>query len=189
MAILLWRSFFPAYMHKKGEDLATKEDIAEITNEVERVKSLYREQRQELEHRNTRFLEDLRSTQQLRMAAIEKRLHTHQHAFTLWRKLVSSAFSDDVVSVVMECQDFWNRNCLYLSPAAREAFQDAYFAAKDHRQFVEARMPGNEVRENWLLIIKAGEAIVSGVELPTLGEREAQDIRDEQTRPSQSDAS
>ncbi|HYM23988.1 MAG TPA: hypothetical protein VEU08_12305 [Vicinamibacterales bacterium] len=31
------RSFFPAYLSEKGKNLATKEDIAEITNKVEQV--------------------------------------------------------------------------------------------------------------------------------------------------------
>src|SRR5438477_13195707 len=114
---LFIRSFFPSYMGKKAENLATKEDIAAITNEVERVKSFYSNELKQLEHRHERLLEEVRAKQQLRMVAVEKRLETHQQAYILWRRLVSTAFSDDIVSVVVECQDFWNRNCLYLSPA------------------------------------------------------------------------
>jgi hypothetical protein len=43
VALLLWRSFFPAYVGEKGKNLATKEDIAEITRKVEEVKLVFAE--------------------------------------------------------------------------------------------------------------------------------------------------
>lgn len=57
--ILLWRSYFPAYASEKGKNLATKEDIAAITQEVENVKSLYASQLKQLEHQNQILLEEL----------------------------------------------------------------------------------------------------------------------------------
>jgi hypothetical protein len=188
VAVLVWRSFLPAYLGKKGENLATKEDIAAITNEVERVKSFYAKELKQLEHWHERLLEELRWKQQLRMAAVEKRLEVHQHAYMLWRKLRSKLYSDDINSIVLECQEWWRSNCLYLAPAAREAFRLAYSLAADHRNLV-ARGPasGVDAKENFEIIMKAGEAIVSGVELPTLGEREAEDATDKMTGPSQSD--
>lgn len=38
---LLVKAYLPAYFSKKGENLATKEDIGEITEQVERIKTLY----------------------------------------------------------------------------------------------------------------------------------------------------
>src|SRR5581483_12277242 len=87
VVILLWRSFFPAYMSEKGKNLATKEDVADITQKVEEVKSFYASQLQDLQHKNDLLLEQLRSRQQLRMAALEKRLQAHQDAYMLWNKL------------------------------------------------------------------------------------------------------
>jgi len=115
------------------------------------------------------FLEGLRSKQQLRMAALEKRLEAHQQAFTFWRKLMFEANSRAVITTVNDCQEWWERNCLYLSSDARAAFRQAYFAAADHPSFLAGT--GGAIR-------KAGEAIVSGVELSTLGEREAEDVTD-----------
>lgn len=40
----LLNSFFPKYFGKKGENLATKEDISEITNKIETVKHDYAHQ-------------------------------------------------------------------------------------------------------------------------------------------------
>ena len=55
----LLKSFIPSYFSKKAENLATREDIAKITHEVERVRSQY-----------SVLLEEVRTKQQLRMAAV-----------------------------------------------------------------------------------------------------------------------
>ena len=96
---VLWlvvRSFFPSYLGEKGKNLATKEDIAGITQKVEEVKETYAKRLKELEHQNAIVLEQLRSHEQLRLVAVERRLTAHQEAFTLWRRLVAAAHSDDV---------------------------------------------------------------------------------------------
>lgn len=172
VGILVWRSFFSGYGRKKGENLATQEDIRAITHEVEGVKALYEQQ-----------LEWLRSKQQLRMAALEKRLAAHQEAYTRWRELMSKASSSDEKDVIIycqQCEEWWKRNCLYLGREAREAFRQASFAAKDHPRL---RAEGGgftsaEVTENFDIIRKAGVEIVSGAELPSLGELEAEDVTD-----------
>ena len=41
---LFVKSFFPTYFRKKGENLATKEDISEITDKIESVKNDYANQ-------------------------------------------------------------------------------------------------------------------------------------------------
>ena len=171
--VLLIRSFLPAYFSEKGKNLATREDIAKITDEIESVKTDYAAKLKLLEHQNSLLLEELRGRHQLRMAAIEKRLEVHQHAFTLWRRLLSTVHSEEVNAVVTECQYWWDRNCLYLNPQAREAFNGAFFAAHMHKGLLQDRSNRKAVQENWAVIMRAGELIVSGVELPTLGEREA----------------
>jgi hypothetical protein len=189
IAILLWRSFFPAYFSEKGKNLATKEDIAKITHEVEKVRSLYASQLQDLQHRNELLLEQVRSRQQLRMAALEKRLQAHQEAYVLWRKLMSNLSSADL-AVIMECQQWWISHCLYLDPAAREAFLQAYSAAATSRHLIA---PGSgataaDIRTQAQIVMKAGEAIVKGVELPPLGELETRDVTEKTTRDIQKDA-
>ena len=39
---LFIKNFFPSYMDKKGENLATKEDIAEITRRTEEVQKEFK---------------------------------------------------------------------------------------------------------------------------------------------------
>lgn len=174
VVLLLWRSFFPSYLSEKGKNLATKEDIAAITKQVEDVKELYLRRLKELEHQNALVLEQLRSQQQLRLAAVERRLEAHQVAFTLWRRLVGAAHSEDVHPLVLECQDWWEKNCLYLGPEARDSFNRAYFAAASHRELTRARVDAEKVKANWALLMKAGDDIVVGVQLPSLGSRESE---------------
>lgn len=180
IALLLWRSFLPAYTSEKGKNLATKQDIEAITHKIESVRSFYANGLKQLDHRHERLLEELRSKQQLRMAAAEKRLEAHQRGYALWRKLRSNLYSNEIHSVVLECQEWWINSCLYLTPEAREAFRLAYSFAGDHRSLLArgSGVSGADVRENYQMIMKAGDAIVSDVGLPTLGEREAEDVMD-----------
>jgi hypothetical protein len=58
---LLLKSFLPSYFSEKGKNLATKEDVASITDKVESVKTDY-----------AKVLEELRSNNQLKLAEIER---------------------------------------------------------------------------------------------------------------------
>ena len=69
-------AYFGTYLREKGKNLATKEDLAELTRIVEAIKN---------EH--AKELEVVKGRQQLRMAALDKRLQAHQEAFALWRRL------------------------------------------------------------------------------------------------------
>jgi hypothetical protein len=57
----LMKSYIPAYLSEKGKNLATKEDIAAITEEMEAVKSGY-----------AKILEEVRVSNQLKISAIER---------------------------------------------------------------------------------------------------------------------
>ncbi len=98
------------YFTKKAENLATKEDVASITDQVELVKSQY-----------SVILENIKAKNQLRLAALDKRLQAHQEAFTLWRELFSAIHSPDIGKAVINCQEWWGKNCIYLEPEVREA--------------------------------------------------------------------
>jgi len=150
---------------ERGKNLATKEDIGRITSIVEEIKSQHAAE-----------LEAMKSRNQLRVAAIDKRLQAHQEAFALWRKIFVSAHESNIGDVVRECQDWWNRNCLYLEPEARQAFSSAYWAASRHRQYLDANGQregmANIITTNWEKIENAGEVLVKAVSLPGLTEGE-----------------
>jgi hypothetical protein len=113
----------------------------------------------------------------LRLAALDRRLQAHQEAFALWRKLVANTHKEQGIGeVVIECQSWWEKNCLYLDPESREAFYRSYNAAFHHHELVESRENSEAVKSNWREIMRAGETIVRGVALPTIGELEAKVI-------------
>lgn len=177
MVFLFLKSFLPSYLSEKAKNLATKEDVEVITDKIERVRGQYAENLQNLIHQNLLLIEEMRGRQQLRLAAVDKRLQAHQEAFSLWRKLVASVHKDPVWEVVLECQEWWDNNCLYLGPEARAAFNTAYRCASNHQEYLKDRSNPQLVKDNWKDIVDAGEAIVKSAELPSLGEKEANIIQ------------
>lgn len=110
---------------------------------------------------------------QLRIAALEKRLETHQHAYALWRKLLfADKRNNEIYDAVMECQAWWENNCLYLSASAREAFLKAYQSASDHADLLAAHADAELVKAARRDVESAGKFIVEGVNLPPISELE-----------------
>lgn len=102
-----------------------------------------------------------------KLAAIEKRLAAHQEAYTLWCELSRVLHKQDERSpVVLKCQDWWEKNCLYLDAESRERFRQAYvlaFTYEDHKAEGKARETFDEIME-------AGRAVVRGIGLPPVCE-------------------
>ena len=74
----------------------------------------------------------------------------------------------------MECQDWWNNNCLYLDEEARQAFYASYSSAVDHQELVKA-LPRDAalvqtIRQNMDRIRAAGDKLVRGAALPPLAD-------------------
>jgi hypothetical protein len=155
--------FMPAYLGQKGRNLATKEDIAEITKKIEGVKLQFAE-----------VLEDRKAAHQMRMAALDRRLEAHQEAFALWRELVAMVYSPEIGAIVLKCQDWWDKNCLYLEPDVRQAFIQSYTAAHSHRTLVDARPKPDVVTEHWDRVMRVGDLILAAVQLPALTSVEKQ---------------
>ncbi|MBT2333649.1 hypothetical protein J7E49_06990 [Variovorax paradoxus] len=160
---LIVRHHLASYLTEKGKNLATKEDVAEITREVEGVKIGY-----------AMISEHFKAEHQLRIAALDKRLQAAQEAYTLWRQLVEKAHGEDAGWAVLECQGWWDQNCLYLDEAARDAFSQSIFSAGGHRGLLKSRASAELVKENWNDVIAAGDIIVRSVALPGLTTMEKQ---------------
>ena len=156
--------FLRPYLARKGENLATKQDIEHLTRAQEGVKSEF-----------NLLLEMQRSEAQLRLAVVEGRFQAHQEAHSLWIKLVGNVHSDDIGKVVMECQSWWVENSLYLDPDARKAFRSALFAANNNRDFLVGPRDAEHIKlinDNWREIMEAGAIIEAAVNLPSLAESE-----------------
>lgn len=163
IAWLFLKSYLSTYLSKKGENLATREDIAAITHEIEGVKTQY-----------ALLVEEGKAKHQLRMAALDRRLQAHQEAFSLWRELLGATHTEEVGKVVLKCQEWWENNCLYLEPKVRDAFVNAYSAAHSHNACVQGRVDENIVSENWSRITKFPNILFEAVQLPPLTEVERQ---------------
>jgi len=167
---LLLREFLPSYIREKGKNLATKEDIEAITRSVEAVKNDYSVLQEEIRNRN-----------QLRLAALDKRLEVHQNAFTLWRKMHNALHGETLMDAVVECQDFWTTSCLYLEPRVREAFSVAFHSAANHKSLLDLyrgrQGEGSELIEaSYARIIAPGDLIAQAVELPSFSDEEIEQL-------------
>ena len=110
---------------------------------------------------------------QLRMAALEKRLTTHQEAYTLWNELFWNIHNrDEVNTIAVKCQDWWYKNCLYLDPKTRKAFKKIIYTAS-----VFSSMDAGTKKKEYNEILKVGYLIVEGVKLPSIGEFESKKIQ------------
>ncbi len=115
MAISFCVGCFSSYFAKKGNNLADKEDIAAITKKVEEIRIQY-----------TTLVEEFKARHQLRMASIDRRLQTHQEAYTHWRELGWSRSDEERDEAANKCQNWLVNNCVYLEPKVRSAFIQAY---------------------------------------------------------------
>lgn len=156
IVVTLVISYFYSYLRKKGENLATKQDIGEITKTVEQIRS------------------NITGHQQLRMAALDRRLDIHQRAYKLWTELVSADIRNkgEIQAKSEECQNWWYENNLYLEPKVREAFKKAYMAAFHHPLFIEQRLSSEEIKDNWSKVHKLGKIIEEAITLPEITETE-----------------
>jgi hypothetical protein len=106
-------AFVGSFLSEKGKNLATRQDIERITHLVELTKA---EIQAQLTHK---------------YVAMEKRLQAHQEAYALARRLRASVLAQtSVLGLLQEMDDWFDRNALYLEPAARDAFWSAYGAAR-----------------------------------------------------------
>lgn len=155
-----------AYFAEKGKNRATKEDIAEITREVEKVKDVFNRQ-----------LEDLKANHQLRMVAAERRLQAHQDAFQRWHK-ISALLGRSMYALALEASNeldqWYQSNCVFLASSSRMAIQDSIHIA---RQMVEAarsydKEDISDAMQGWDAFVQIGDTLLKDVDLPGMSAQE-----------------
>ena len=165
-------AFLGSYLKKKAENVATKEDIEQITKKVEDIRTQYSQQ---LESHKA----SLQLSNQLKLTALDKRLQKHQEAYSLWRKLFFNLRNEEKIGQsIGECQKWWDKNCLYLADEARSAFHAAIFLAVDFRNL--SKKEPEQIEEWFMRIRAAGDKIIEAVNLPSLGEDEIKPINPEE---------
>lgn len=117
---------------------------------------------------------DANMKQQLRLAVLDKRMQVHQEAFAMWQRLrFTKRPTKESTQLILDCQEWWNNNCLYLSSDARVAFKKAYIAADYLSQPTDIQAGPEARKKDVEDLIRAGEIIVKGVYLPSIGEYES----------------
>src|SRR3990172_1153451 len=97
-----------------------------------------------------------------RLAAVDKRLQAHQEAFSRWIKIFWSVHDQEVVDLVLEAQDWWRQNCIYLDPRSRDMFRKFLINAHSFRL-----TEGAEDRKQLMAEFEqVGDFILEGVALP-----------------------
>jgi hypothetical protein len=163
VGLLLLKHYLPAYLTEKGKNLATKDDIAGITREVERVR-----------HEYNAILEELKARHQLRTASLDRRLQAHQEAFTQWRALIAGPSESG--EAVIACQAWWEKNCLYLEPNVRQAFVEAYTNAHLRAEFVRAHAESKYITGAWDKVMAFPNVLFDAIQLPPLTATETKAI-------------
>jgi len=110
LASILFKSYFPKYLEEKGKNLATKEDVEEITRKVESVKAeieenkLVFQRKYQLKHEaclDALSLIDAHLSHALQAAKdgdIIKQYATTEHARTVHNKLILSCEDNSILN-------------------------------------------------------------------------------------------
>jgi hypothetical protein len=120
--------------------------------------------------------------QQLRIAALDKRLQTAQEAYTLWLRLRLLPRIDEkqneklVFKVLQDCLQWWETHSLYLTAEARKAFKKAHNAAGDLAIARASKADWDEMKTLANDIDRAGRIIEESVYLPSIGELDSKRI-------------
>jgi hypothetical protein len=163
-AVWMAKHVLASYFDEKGKNLATKEDIAEITHKIEAVRLQY-----------TDITEALKARHQLRLAAIDKRLQAHQEAFTHWRRL-TWVKKEELVDALMAGQSWWEQHCLYLEPDVRRALMQSLAAAKIRADLLEMCADSKHIEDAFQKMMAFGEILTNAIKLPKLAQLELESI-------------
>ncbi|MCJ7583794.1 MAG: hypothetical protein MUO30_03360 [Anaerolineales bacterium] len=124
--------------------------------------------------------------QQLRLAALDKRLQAAQEAMTLWQRLrVANEKETDELDVLKDCKHWWDTNSLYLTAEARTAFLKAYRATGELLVARARHADWEEMKALSAVIDRAAPIIAESVYLPPIGELESGHNK---THPNKKDA-
>lgn len=153
-------AYYTAFLRKKGEDRAVKESLDQFTRIAEAIK-----------HDYAMLGEQFRADQTHRFLVAEKRFDALQQAFVQWWA-VFDAIDDrgSLDAAVEKARRWWNANCLYLDPKARQAFNRGMSAVLI---WAGRRMPDEESERQWkIFFYDTPDAIFGAAKVPALAKDE-----------------
>jgi hypothetical protein len=163
----IFKSLISSYLSTKGMNLANKEDIKEITDKVEAVRLEY-----------SSLLEAVKSNNQLRMAAIDKRLQAHQEAFSLWSEMMKELNSEAFPELHTKCSKWWNSNCLYLEPEVKTEFLNFITNANIRYNLITKKVGYEQAYELYEKLEDLPITIFSAIKFPAISTSEMKAIKD-----------
>lgn len=89
LLVMFWKNYIPKYLEEKGKNLATKEDITEITSKVESVKLEHSEKLDEIQKKNDLLYSEIKNSKE-RFNAKQFELYN-----ILWSSLIDLKISAD----------------------------------------------------------------------------------------------
>jgi hypothetical protein len=95
------------------------------TSVKESIKHEFEVQRQQMRQDFEREQSALERKDRFRLAALDRRLDTHQRAFSLAIEMMSSIhLIQERTAVVEKCETFWKNYCLFLGNRSRQQFKE-----------------------------------------------------------------
>lgn len=127
--VIFAKSYFPKYLENKAKNLATKEDMGEITSIVESIKQSKAIELELLAQQHRFEIMRLEQVNDLRMAALDKRLEVYQDAYELvYGMLEAVGHRAEEIKILQKAGEFWKTKSLYMSEEVRAKIDKAMLA-------------------------------------------------------------
>ncbi len=98
-----------------------------------------------------------------RLSAIKERLEKHQKAYEIWYNISLNIHAEDNIEISNKARDFWIKNCLYLTPKCREAFDNMihYYNNYEIQKDIWKEAEGKEKKERSRELVDSFNKIIS----------------------------
>lgn len=115
------------------------------------------------------FISERQRKTAFRMAALDKRLKTHQKAFSLWHEMVLALHDPQKgPETAARCRGWWINHCLYLDAKSRKEFLRCTGDAFLYRDLKDPNNPA-ETKARFKRITDVFKWLEEGVYLPPIG--------------------
>jgi len=105
------------------------------------------------------------------MIAVEKRLETHQKAYTKWVNIFNSIYDNknELNDAILELYKFMNENLIYLDEKVEKSLRKCALAAGYHNELLlDIENNKGEIIKSWERIIEPRNLIRSTCNLPAI---------------------
>ncbi len=123
---LIFGHFLPAYLSKKGQNLATKEDIAKITTEIEAIKNIFKDQ-YDLSKSEREFYEKI-AGKIYKFLAIVKKYEFENKPNVLTREAIfeNAELKSDYFEFIDNANEFIGKSYIFLKEENYQNLKDAF---------------------------------------------------------------